>query len=173
MTPSRHRRPHHRTHRHPRRHEIPVEAWAPSPDAELGPFSELVLGVTMDQRAFGPRRLLVIFGSLDDRFVSLQHCPTTQGLDNALLACLWHFDVVGRGGERSAVAVALSDEAVVAGPPPEDFLLRFEAARAVAADAGVHLLDWVACDDEQFRFARMRPTGPLPDPGWWDVPQAS
>lgn len=160
-------------HPHPPYDAIPVDGLVPTPGWPQQALADLVLGLAMDQRAFGPRQLMVAFGARDGRFLALHYCPRTDPPDLALRACLWHFDHNGRGGEQLAAAVVLCDEAVVAGPPTADFAARFEAAGLTAAEHDVHLVDWVACDDEQFRFARMRPTGPTPEPGWWDVPRAS
>ncbi|OAB88763.1 hypothetical protein AWH69_02985 [Janibacter melonis] len=152
---------------------IPVEGLVPAPGCPEKTLADLVLGLAMDQRAFGPRQLMVAFGAEDGRFLGLHYCTRTDPPDDALRACLWHFDHNGRGGEQRAAAVVLCDEAVVVGPPAASFTAQFEAGRLLAAEHDVHLVDWVACDDEQFRFARMRPSGPTPEPGWWDVPLAS
>ncbi|MGH9139400.1 MAG: hypothetical protein ACRD0G_20505 [Acidimicrobiales bacterium] len=115
----------------------------------------------LDQRAFGPRRLLVAFADPLGRFLALAHCRRTDPPETALGPCIEH---VGRG---AAVAVAFCDEPVVAGPPPADLGARFAQARSITAEYGVHLVDWFACDDEMFRSSRLALD---PDAEWWDAP---
>ena len=50
----------------------------------------------------------------------------------------------------------------------------FDRARLTAADHGIHLVDWIACDDERMRSNRVPPfraehAGTAAD-DWWDVP---
>ena len=79
----------------------------------------------LDQRAFGPRRPLVAFGSDDERFLGLAHTARTD-------------------------------------PPTA---ATFAEARAVAAEAGVRLIDWMCCDDQLFRSSRL---ALWPDSDPWD-----
>jgi hypothetical protein len=115
----------------------------------------------LDQRVFGPRRLVVAFADRSGRFLSLAHARRTDPPEAALDACIQHL------GSGAAAAVAFSDEPVVEGPPPPELALTFAVARSVAASYGVHLVDWIACDDTCFRSARLAFD---PDGEWWDVP---
>jgi hypothetical protein len=115
----------------------------------------------LDQRAFGPRRLVVAFADADGRFLSLAHARRTEPAEAALGPCIEH---LGRG---AAVAVAFCDEPVASGPPPPDLAGRFAMARLIAASYGVHLVDWFACDDQLFRSSRIALD---PERDWWDVP---
>jgi hypothetical protein len=115
----------------------------------------------LDQRAFGPGRLLVAFADRRGRLLSLAHCPRTDPAEAALAPCIQH---LGRGARA---AVAFCDEPVKAGPPPPEVAVRFALARAIAASHEIHLVDWIACDDQLFRSSRfaLQPAG-----DWWDVP---
>jgi hypothetical protein len=117
----------------------------------------------LDQRAFGPRRLLVAFSDRRGRFRGLAHTARTSPAELALGPCIRH---AGRG---AAAAVAFCDEPLVLGPPPPDLAARFASARSIAAAHGVHLVDWFACDDDLFRSTRIALD---PDSEWWDVPPA-
>lgn len=115
----------------------------------------------LDQRAFGPRRLLVAFAQRDGRVLSLAHTRRIDPPEAALGACIQH---IGRG---AAAAVAYCDESVEEGPPPPEVATRFALARSIAASYGIHLVDWIACDDQLFRSSRLAFE---PDCDWWDVP---
>lgn len=119
-----------------------------------------VWAFALDQRAFGPRRLVVVFADASGRATGLAHAPRPHLPELALGPCIAH---VGLG---AAAAVAFCDEPVVEGPIPVYNTLRFHWARAIAADAGVHLVDWIACDDQLFRSTRLALD---PDAEWWDV----
>lgn len=150
---------------------ISVDGYAPDPAFDHEPLPDQIIGFAMDQRAFGPRQLMVAFAAYDGRFLALMFTPRTDPADTALEACLLHFEATGRGGETFAAAVVLCDELVESGPPPPAFVARFDRARSMAAAHRVHLVDWIACDDELFRYARLRALTPAGDPDWWDVPQ--
>jgi len=120
--------------------------------------------LALDQRAFGPRRLLVAFADADGDMLSLAHTERTDPPELALEPCIRHL------GLGAVAAVAFCDEPVVDGPPPPDLSDRFATARAIAADWGVHLVDWIACDDELLRSSRLA-TLDLGD-DWWDVPRS-
>lgn len=150
---------------------IGVDAYVPNPEFDHDPLPEQILGIAMDQRAFGPRQLMVAFAAFDRRFLALTFAPRTDPAEGAFEACLLHFDAVGRGGEACAAAVVLCDEMVGTGPIPPSFVARFERAREMAAMHRVHLVDWIACDDDLFRCARLRTMTPAVDPDWWDVPR--
>lgn len=149
---------------------IVVDAVAPNPEFDHDPLPEQILGIAMDQRAFGPRQLMVAFATYDRRFLALTYAPRTDPADAALEACLLHFDSLGRGGEAHVAAVVLCDELVEGGPVPPSFDARFERATRMARMHRVHLVDWIACDDDRFRCARLRSMAPAEDPDWWDVP---
>lgn len=151
---------------------ILVEAYAPTAEFDHDPLPDQILGFALDQRSFGPRRLVVAFATHDGRFLALLHTPRTDPVDWALEACLEHFETIGRGGETHAAAVVLCDEPVSDGPPPPGFLATFERARRAAQRHGVHLVDWIACDDDMFRCARRRTFELTAEPGWWDAPDA-
>lgn len=117
----------------------------------------------LDQRAFGPRRLLVVFTSADGGAISLAHAPRSDPPEAGLEPC------IRRVGLGAVAAVAFCDEPVVDGPPPVDLADRFATARSVAAVWGVHLVDWFACDDDLVRSSRCALD---PGKGWWDAPSA-
>ena len=142
--------------------EITVSGFVAAAGAEMD-LREDVWALALDQRAFGPRRLVVAFADASGRTRSLAHAPRPDLPELALGPCIAH---LGRG---AAAAVAFCDEPVTEGPMPIHNAIRFHWARAIAADAGVHLVDWIACDDWLFRSARLALE---PDVEWWDVPGA-
>lgn len=115
----------------------------------------------LDQRSFGPRRLVVAFADADGTFRGLSHARRPLVPEDALDACIQH---VGLG---SAAAVAYCDEAVSDGLPPDDVQQRFGRARSIARSRGVHLVDWIACDDGLFRSFRLAVE---PEGEYWVVP---
>lgn len=118
----------------------------------------------LDQRAFGPRRLLVVTADRHGRVFGLSHCERTDPPEFALECCLDCLD------DGAAAAVAYSDEPVASGPPPPDLADRFLTARGVARRYGVHLVDWIVCDDTLLRSMRFAVGND--DDEWWDVPNA-
>jgi hypothetical protein len=139
---------------------VVVEGILPT-DADDTNLKDECLSFALDQRAFGPRRLLVAFADQSGRFLGLAHAPRTEPADLALACCV---DYLGDG---AAAAVAFCDEPVADGPPPDDLGERFAVARAVCAQHGIHLVDWFSCDDQLFRSTRLALE---PDGEWWDVP---
>ena len=122
-----------------------------------------VWSYALDQRAWGPRRLTVVFADRRGTFRGMANCERTDPFTIGLSACIAY---LGRG---AAAAVVLNDEEVRPGPADLDVLgSRFGLARSVCATAGIHLVDWIACDDENFRSTRMAID---PDGEWWDVPR--
>lgn len=115
----------------------------------------------LDQRVFGPRRLLVAFSDRSGRMVGLAHARRTVPPEVALGPCIDH---IGRG---AAAAVAFCDEPVAEGPPPPDLATRFERAQSIVASYGLHLVDWFACDDHLLRSSRL---ALHPDEDWWAIP---
>src|SRR4051812_42627157 len=71
---------------------------------------EEFLGFALDQRAFGPRQLVVAFAERDGRFLGLSYAARTTPPELALGPCIQH---VGLG---AAAAIAFCDEPVVQGP---------------------------------------------------------
>ena len=132
-------------------------------DTDLSRLHEAV-GFALDQRCFGPRRLLVAFAERDGRLRGIAHTGRTDPIDVALRGCLEH---MGRG---ALAAVAFNDEPVVMGPPPDDLADRFWVWRSMCAARGVHLVDWIACDDHTFRLTRFALEPAIEDGEWWDVP---
>ncbi len=102
--------------------------------------------ITLAQRAFGPRRLLVVTARSDGIVIGFAHCEQTDPPELALTCCLETLD------DGAAAAIAYSDEQVT-DEPPADLRERFDTARAAAAEFGVQLLDWIACDDIYIRSA--------------------
>ena len=68
-------------------------------------------GFALDQRAFGPRQLVVVTARRDGAVVGLAHCEQTELPELALKCCLAALD------DGAAAAVAYSDEPVSADPP--------------------------------------------------------
>lgn len=119
----------------------------------------------LDQRAFGPRRVLVAVADRRGRFRGLAHIERPDPPELALVPCL---ESLGRTIRRGAVAaVVYCDEPVTEGPPPPGLADRFAACRSVAAFYGAYLVDWFSCDDQLFRSNRLALE---PDGDWWDLP---
>jgi hypothetical protein len=143
---------------------IIVDGVVPVKKTELDDVRTNVWSYALDQRAFGPRKLLVAFTDANGQLRVLAHANRTRRPLDSFTACL---DYLGGG---AAAAVAFCDERITAGPPPPGFLARFDEARALARSYRVHLVDWFACDDEQFRAARLTTLAVQEQPDWWDVP---
>ena len=73
----------------------------------------------------------------------------------------------GAYGIQVGTDFAFCDESVSDGPPPDDLTERFERACVTAAEYGVHLVDWIACDDQLFRSSRL---ALYPGREWWSIP---
>jgi len=119
----------------------------------------------LDQRAFGPGRVLVAFADRRARFVGLAHTRRPKRPEDALDPCIQHMRTFPRASEAVA-AVAYCDERVN-DEPPGDMATRFAYGRLIAMESGIHLVDWFACDDERFRSSKL-----ALEPGqpWWQVP---
>ena len=105
--------------------------------------------IALDQRIFGPRRLIVAMADATGNLREVLHTERTDPPELAFAVCLEQAD---RG---LTAALALCDEPVALGPPPDDLASRFATARAAAMIHGVLLLDWIACDDQVLRSARL------------------
>lgn len=121
-----------------------------------------VWSLALDQRAFGPRRLVVALADPSGRLVGLAHTPRLEVPELAIGPCIGH---VGAG---ASLAIAYCDEPIDREAIPDDVGPRFALAREVASGHGVHLVDWIACDDDCFRSTRLA-LGVEPD-DWWDAP---
>lgn len=105
-----------------------------------------LFGLALDQRAFGPGRLVVAFTDRRGRLRTIAHTMRTDPPELALVACIAH---LGRG---AAAAVAFADEPAVMGTlPPEDLPERWARAHAAAEAVAIRLVDWFACDDLAMR----------------------
>jgi hypothetical protein len=125
-----------------------------------------VWSLAMDQRAFGPGRLLVAGADRDGHLLAIAHTTTTDPVELGLACCLDH---MFNSAVIPLAAVAFNDEPVRMESPPADLDLRFDEARETAAQFGVHLVDWFACDGDS---EIMRSTRIALNPGaeWWDMP---
>jgi hypothetical protein len=118
--------------------------------------------LALDHRPFGSGQLLVVTAHSDGRVMGLAHCRQTELPELALKCCLATLD------DGATAAVAYSDEPVSA-DLPVGLGDRLDAARHAAREFGVHLVDWILCDDVQIRSMRMA----LEDcDHWWDAPDA-
>ena len=117
--------------------------------------------IALDQRAFGPRRLLVAFTGRDGRFKALAYTERTDPIELALACCIDH------AGQGADAAIVYNDEPVEQGPPAPGLAERFGRAQQVCREAGIHLVDWIQCDDELFRSMKL---ALAPGGEWWDVP---
>lgn len=105
--------------------------------------------MALHQRIFGPRRLIVAMADAAGDLREVLHTERTHPPELGFAVCL---EQAGRG---LTAALALCDEPVALGPPPDDLAARFATARAAAMLHGVLLLDWIACDDRMLRSARL------------------
>ena len=120
-----------------------------------------VWSFALDQRAFGPRQLLVAFTDRAGDLMTLAYAPRTDAPELALACC------VDWAPQHPTAAVVFCDERVDSGPPPSDLAHRFARATAICSDRGIHLVDWIACDDQQYRSSRI---ALHPNDEWWSVP---
>lgn len=141
--------------------DVPVE---PSP---LDNLRDGVWSFALDQRAFGPRKLLVVFADEDGTFRGLAYTGRTDPPEVAFDACLPYL------GAGAAAAIAFCDQPVTEGPPPSEYIGLFGRAERIATSYGIRLVDWIACDDDKFRSHRapLAPRGKLGDE-WWGAPAA-
>lgn len=121
----------------------------------------------LDQRAFGPRRLLIFFTDERADMHYLTHCPRH---DDLLVAVMCSIDTVMHGNPHAQqhvrAAVVFNDEPV-SEDIPGNLAQRFEAVSAVFAAHGITLVDWWMCDDQLFRSMRFSVD---PNQPWWPWP---
>ncbi len=114
--------------------------------------------IALDQRAFGPCRVLVAATDRAGTLLELIHAERTDPPELAFGLCL------RTAGPSTVAAVAYCDEPVDMGASATELnamVDRFLDARQFAANHfGVHLVDWIACDDQRMRSFLL-----LHDPG--------
>ncbi len=103
----------------------------------------------------------MVFADRSGRVLTIAHAPRTDPPENALEACIQH---LGQGAE---VAVAFCDEPVDEGPPSPRIAFDLAVRRSVAGRYGVHLHDWISCDDQLFRSSRLAADAAGE---WWGLP---
>jgi hypothetical protein len=132
-------------------HSVVVDGYV-ADDCDLSLHrSQHVWALALDQRVFGPRRLIVAFGAADGRLVGLAHTPRVNPPELTLGFCFEYF--LDRADADQAIAYC--DEPVRRGPMSPRLVARWGFARAIAEHHGIELLDWIACDDQEFRSARL------------------
>lgn len=117
--------------------------------------------IALEQRAFGPSRLLVVFTDRDGIVLRLCHTPKT---DPPQLGLAWCLRLVPEG---AAAVLVYSDEAAICGPPEPELCERIESAKVLCREHGLHLVDWMLCDLASFSGSRYAVEGGC---RWWDVP---
>lgn len=143
--------------------DLVVEAWRPRDhDCAIDLRAE-AWSLALDQRAFGPRRLVVAFCDGGGAMTLLAHTDRTDPPHLALAACCEYAVDVGVG---LAAAVAFCDEPLHWEPPPDDLGELFATLRDTCYHHGIHLVDWFSCDDDLFRSTRIAVE---PESGWWDL----
>lgn len=127
---------------------IVVEAFRPAPGERLDLRKE-ALSFALDQRAFGPRKLIVAFARRSGRMTAFAYTDRTEPPHLGLTACCDH---VGRGAD---IAIAFSDETVGDEQVDDELHERFVAAKNACRAYGIRLYDWICCDDTLFRSLRV------------------
>lgn len=122
--------------------------------------------MAMDQQVFGPGNMLVGAADRAGHLLAIAYTTTTSPLDLGLACCLEH---LFNSAVMPEAAIMFNDEPLRMEPPPDDLGPRFGALRETAAEFGVHLVDWFACDakTELIRSTRIALGTHKP---WWDVP---
>ena len=121
--------------------------------------------MALDQQVFGAGKMLVGAADQAGHLLGIAYTASTEPLDLGLACCLEHlFD----SAVMPKAAILFNDEPLHMEPPPDDLRPRFEALRDTAAEFGVHLVDWFACDakTELVRSTRIALGTHRP---WWDV----
>jgi hypothetical protein len=117
----------------------------------------------LNQRLFGPHQLLVVTARPDGQIVGFAHCDLTEPPEMALKCCLATLD------DGAAAAVAYGDEPAGFDSIP-GLEKRFATARAAAREYGVHLVDWMLCDDTEILSMRFLLEEVDGVDAWWEVP---
>lgn len=141
-----------------------VSGVVPVASARRELLPEIVWDLALDQRTFGPRRLLVAFADADGGLRGFAHARRTFPPHLGLAPCIAFL------GDGAAACVALSDEPVASLAPTNVEVDRFCDAKEIAAARGIHLVDWIHCDDDMVRSMKL---ALAPDDPWWDVPADS
>ena len=128
-------------------YSLPVEVWRAAPELDINLFDD-VWSFALDQRAFGPRRVLVAFADAAGRLTGLAHSARVDPITASLAVCLAH------GADLGVAAVVYSDEPVTWRLPEPTLVERLDVARAMCDDVDVDLIDWIMCDDDVFRSLR-------------------
>jgi hypothetical protein len=97
-----------------------VDGVVPVEKTELDDVRAKVWSYALDQRAFGPRKLLVAFTEANGQLRVLAHANRTSRSLSSFEACLDYLGVC------AAAAVAFCDQRVAAGPPSPEFLAHFD-----------------------------------------------
>ena len=118
----------------------------------------------LDQRAFGPRRILVGVADADGRFRGLAHVERPDPPQLAVARCLDALMPEIRRG--ASAAIVWCDEPVSEGPPPADLAERFASWQVLVGDYGLWLVDWFACDDQFMRSSKLAVD---PEHEWWEL----
>ena len=116
------------------------------------PVDEAMWAIAADQRRDGPGRLIVGGVDASGNLVALAGARRTDPIELGLLGLMHH---LGTRVDGLAGVVAWCDEPVEHGPPSLQVEARFLVASALAQTKGLHLVDWIACDDELVRSARI------------------
>lgn len=134
---------------------VVVERVIPSQEgcADLDLRGRLLWELALDQRAFGPRRVLVAGADADGHLLELVHTTRTDQPELAFGFCIRTL------GAEVEAAVAYCDEPVdltASGSELDRVVERLADARSFAWDHfGVHLVDWIACDDQCVRSSQI------------------
>lgn len=130
-------------------HHVIVDGYHATDDCDLH-LERDFWALALDQRAFGPRRLLVAFGDTSGRLLGLAHTAREDPPELSLGFCFEYFRRVADAEQ----AVVYCDEPITPGPLSALLRARWEDACAIATVHGIRLVDWVACDDHTFRSTR-------------------
>ncbi len=142
-----------------------VDGFVPAEGVAPDNLRDEVWSYALDQRAFGPRKVLVALTDEQGFLRGLAYTDRTDPPEVGFEACLAYL------GVGADAAIAFCDQPVADGPTPPDFADLFARARHIAAGYGIHLVDWIACDDDRMRSNRTPLERDQLDDEWWDVPR--